>query len=208
MEEKTKHKIKQAEIIAAVLLLFVGFAFLFQKPTVTGHVTAKINTQPLDITIEKSQIYSISTKSKESFIISSIKLSGEVIGDGQAKIYINNGEQNLLVYSNIIEKSHGFDSITGLGKITGNVVSIEREEDSNKEDEKRLILKPIADLKESMLDVLKEYETIKSGEFIDACVDTCFIEMEMASDLSYKLIFVVENNTKIRLNKITFTIME
>jgi len=72
----------------------------------------------------------------------------------------------------------------------------------------KLRIQPVQALDKDMLGVLKEYEILKAGEFIDACSDTCFIEMEMSNSLSYRLLFVLEEGTTLHLNKITFTIKE
>src|SRR3990167_1825551 len=102
MEEPTKKRIHQVEIIVAAVLLLISIASFFPDSGITGFVSIETKKQKLDLSIENSQSYILTTSSKEPFQITSLKLSGEIIGQGIVKAYIDNGQyQRILIYSNI-----------------------------------------------------------------------------------------------------------
>lgn len=200
MEESTKTKIHQIEIIAAVILLLVSIASFFPKPGITGYVSVETRKQKIDLTIANSQSYILTTNSKEPFYLTSLKLSGEVIGGGIAKVYISSKDQKILIYSNVVEKERGLDAVTGMDKITGNVVGVdpETEEDS-------LIVEYLENIVGEIGSV-EEDESIVSGTFENQCVDSCFIEMVLNESVAYQLLFYVEEGTILRINEIIYTI--
>lgn len=200
MEESTKKRVHQIEIIAAVVLLLVSIASFFPKPGITGFVSVETKKQKIDLTIANSQSYILTTSSQEPFYLTSLKLSGEVIGEGIAKVYITSEGQKVLVYSNIIKKDQGLDTITGMDKITGNVVGSnqETEEDS-------LIIEHLENI-EAEPTTLAEDEAITSGTFEDTCIDSCFIEMLLNKDIAYQLLLYVEEGTILNINEISYTI--
>ena len=200
MEESTKSRIHQIEIIAAIVLLFVGVVSFFPNPGITGYVSVESKKQRVDLTIANSQSYILTTNSEEPFYLTSLKLSGEVIGEGIAKAYIATKEQNILIYSNVVKKDEGIGSVTGMEGITGNVVGVDPELEGDS-----LIIEHLENI-EGEIGVIREGETIIKGNFEDSCVDSCFIEMLLDKDIGYQLLFYVEEGTILKLNEISYTI--
>lgn len=199
MEESTKKRLHQLEILAAVVLLLVSIASFFPKPGITGYVSVETKKQKIDLTIANSQSYILTTSSLEPFYLTSLKLSGEVTGEGIAKVYLSSKDQKILVYSNIIKKNQGLDAITGMDKITGNVVG------SNSETEDYLIIEHLENI-EGEAATVAEDETIASGTFEDICIDSCFIEMLLNKDIAYQLLLYVEEGIVLNINEISYTI--
>lgn len=200
MEESTKKKIHQIEIIAAVVLLLVSVASFFPKPGITGYVSVETKKQKIDLTIANSQSYILTTNSQEPFYITNLKLSGAITGDGIAKAYIATKNQKILIYSNVIKKGQGLDAITGMEKITGNVVGVD-----SAPEEDYLVIEHLENI-EGELGEIAEDETLVKGNFENECVDSCFIEMLLNKDIAYQLLFYVEEGTILNINEIVYTI--
>ena len=201
MEEQSKKKIHQIEIIAAVVLLLVSIASFFPKPGITGYVSIVSKKQKIDLTIANSQSYILTTRSQEPMYLTSLKLSGEVIGDGIAKAYISAKDQKILIYSNVIKKGKGLDTVTGMSKITGNVVEVDAKDEAGED----LVIEHLENIELESQKIAKD-ELLSKGNFEDACVDSCFIEMLLNKDIAYQLLFYVEEGTILNINEIVYTI--
>lgn len=202
MEESTKTKLHQIEIIAAVVLLLVSVASFYSKPGITGYVSVETKKQQIDLTIANSQSYVLTTNSLQPFYITNLKLSGEVIGEGIAKAYITDAQgQKILIYSNIVKKGKGLGDITGMDKITGNVVGA-NSEDKQEED---LVIEHLENIKGEFEEITKD-EILSAGNFENACIESCFIEMLLKKDTAYQLLFYVEEGTILKVNEIAYTI--
>lgn len=200
MEESTKKKIHQIELIGAIILLLIAIVSLFPNPGITGHVSLETKKQKIDLTIANSQSYILTTSSEEPFYLTSLKLSGAIIGEGIVNVYITNNQgQKVLIYSNVVKKEQGLDTITGMDKITGLTVG----DDSEEKD--YLVIEHLENLK-VQLGSISEDETIFSGSFENGCVDSCFIEMLLNKDTAYQLLFYVEEGTILKINEIVYTI--
>lgn len=198
MKESTKKKIHQIEIIAAVVLLLVSIASFFPKAGITGFVSVETKKQRIDLTIANSQSYILTTNSEEPFYLTSLKVSGEVIGKGLVKAYITNQDQKILIYSNTVKKEQGLDTITGMNKITGNVVGTDSETEE-------LIIEHLENI-EAELGEIAEDERLFTGGFENQCIDSCFIEMLLNKDTAYQLLFHVEEGTILKINEVIYTI--
>jgi len=200
MEESTKTKVHQIEIIAAVVLLLVSVASFFPNRGITGYVSVETKKQEIDLTIANSQSYILTTRNKEPFYLTSLKISGEVIGKGIAKAYIAAENQKILIYSNVIKKDEGLNSITGMGKITGKATGID-----SKTEEGYLVIEHLENI-EKVSETKTEDEKIVSGNFEDICIDSCFIEMLLKEDIAYQILLYVEEGTVLNINEIIYTI--
>lgn len=202
MEESTRKKIYGIEITAAVVLILFGVISIFPNPGITGYVSIEIKTQEIDLTIANSQSYILTTNSKEPFYLTSLQFSGEVIGDGSVKVYVDNGQgQKILIFSNIIKKDKGLDSITGMNKITGGVVGT----DQGTQEEYYLVIEYLENIEEEPGEIAEDKE-LAAGNFKNKCVDTCFIEMLLSEEIGYQLLFYVEEGTILRLDEIVYNI--
>ena len=201
MEESTKKNIHRIEIIGAVVLLLISIASFFPSPGITGYVSVETKTQSIDLTIANSQSYILTTNSEKSFYLTSLKISGEVIGDGIAKVYISNNKgEKALIYSNVVKKNKGLDSITGLGKITGGVVGANSADEGDS-----LIIEHLENIGGDV-GVIGEDEILTSGVFENKCVDSCFIEMLLSKDNAYQLLFYVQEGTVFKVNGVQYTV--
>lgn len=200
MEESTKKKIHQFEIMAAILLLLISVVTFFPKPGITGFVSVETKKQKIDLSIANSQSYILTTNSYEPMYLTSLKISGNVIGDGIAKAYIATKDQKILIYSNTFKEGGGLGSITGMKEITGNVIGVDAEQQT----ESDLIIEHLENI-ELELDIDQD-ETPSSGTFDNICRDSCFIEILLQEGIAYQLLFYVEEGTILNINELIYTI--
>lgn len=201
MEEQTKMNIRKFEVIGAILLAMVSVITLFGKPGITGFVSVETKVQSIDLSIANSQSYVLTTNQDVPVHLTSLKLSGEVIGKGLVEAYVADSQNKILIYSNIAKKETGVGSITGMGKITGNVVGVNGEA---AQDDYLVI-----DFLENVKDELGkpgENEEITNGPFKDQCINSCFIDMSVTKDRAYQLLFYVEEGTVLNINQIVYNI--
>ena len=154
--------------------------------------------------INESQNFLLTSDNLEPFTITSFKISGNITGNGQAKIYIDSGKgQRVLVYKNIEKKEK-----TGLSTITG--ASTESDIESNKDkrtdkQDKWLVIKPIKVLLEKeVFDEIGNDEYLMNGAFSWQCIESCFVRMEISRNIAYRLVFLVEEGTILKIDEVVF----
>lgn len=182
--------------VALVFAMFVfGMTFL-PNPGITGHVLMDAGYQILDISVDESQVYVMSSDYEDPLTITSLRLSGEIIGEGKAEVYLDNGAgQKLLLYSNILD-SREVNHITGM--------AVADEEDI----EEKALLNLIPAEKTGYIDAeLEDGVVFDSGKFANRCKETCIINMELSKDINYKLEFKVSEGVELRLEHMIYGLL-
>lgn len=162
-----------------VTLLVCGVlvtSLLVSDSGITGFVPTDTISQNVDLTVSSSQRYSLKS---DTDLLTSLSISGEVVGSGLVNVYLSNGDDELLVYSNKRKISSAMQSITGLAALE---------------------IEPQGRL--DRIDSLPgEYVTI-NGAFESQCSQTCSI-----SGLSgpFYLDIVVDPGTTVKISKIVFS---
>lgn len=194
--------LQKIEIIVSIGLILVLTAFLLGNPNITGYLSLDFVMQDLNLTLSQSQNYIITSTNPEPFILTSFKISGEVIGDGRVEVYLDNNQgQQLLVYKNVKQKQRG------MGLITGMFIAGEKQTEKEKaKKESYLVIKPGEDIQNPKMLELSEKEETVSEIFSNECTDTCFIKMELSDKIAYNLIFKIEPGTTLKLDNIVYTI--
>lgn len=205
---ETKEIAYRLEALGAVALILILFAFIVPQylplgdisspaiPKITGYVSAEIAAQKLNLEVDKSQVFVLSANSTEPITLTSFRLSGEVIGSGLVQIFLNDGEKDLLVYSNVKKKGDGMNKITGMVAGAGGETPKEGS---------WLAINP-GSTAENPTQILAEGEQLASGAFDNECAETCFINFGLSSGNSYNLIFKIEPGTKLKINEVVYTI--
>ncbi|MBW2966582.1 hypothetical protein KY342_05750 [Candidatus Woesearchaeota archaeon] len=202
MKEETHDRLKKIQLFIGVSLLLVSVTLLFKNPGITGYFSADFRSQTLDITIDKSQSYLLFSNLLETVYVSSLRISGEIIGDGAVQIFIEDNGQRFLIFNNVRKKEQGLPSVTGMA-----VASRKIQEDAEENLEALFLLEPLDTLVWEEVS-FSEKEEFLTGPFNNKCVDTCFIEMSLSSQESYKLIFMVQPGTKLKISKIIYTLKD
>lgn len=194
--------LKKMEITFAVILILSLGVFMLGNPNITGYLSLDFVMQDLDIMVGESQSMIMTSTNPESVTLTSFKISGEILGDGRAEVYLDNGMgQRLLVYRNTGEKRKAMSVVTGL------FIEGEKQIENNKAEEKSyLVLSPGKRIEDMVMAELSEKEEVVAGVFSNECTDTCFIKMELSDQIAYQLIFNIEPETGLKLDSIVYTV--
>jgi len=162
-----------------VTLLVFGVlvtSLLVSDSGITGFVPTDTISQNVDLTVSSSQRYSL--RSDEG-VITGLSISGEIVGSGLVNVYLSDGKNDLLVYSNKRKSSSAMRSITGLADLE---------------------IEPLGRL--DKIESLEDGYSAVSGAFESQCAQTCSI-----SGLSGQLFldFVVEPGTSLKVTKLIFS---
>ncbi|MBR9692096.1 hypothetical protein GOV06_04915 [Candidatus Woesearchaeota archaeon] len=206
LKKETHNKLKKAQLFVAISLLLVSSLMLFRNTGITGHFSADFMSQIVDLKIEESQSYSLSSDNTEPIYISSLRLSGNIIGYGSVEIFIEDKGERFLVYSNVGEKEQGMPAITGMAVVQAAGTQTESDSTLEPEESVAILVDYLETIRWEGRVSLSENEEYLMGVFNNKCVDTCFMEMPLSSKERYKLIFMVEPGTKVEITKITYTL--
>ena len=207
-----KDKLRRLEIMSVVTIGFIIIAmFVFPNlkvpvfkdnpaiPKITGYVSADMFSQNLNLEFSESIKYTLSTNSEEQFIISSLRIDGAVKGNGVVKItLVDSSGNSYLIYSNVKKDIGKGNLITGMatadiGNTEENSISLE--------------LTPVENLPGFISTPKKGYSAV-SGSFTNECVDTCYIGLSLSKDITYDLLFEIEEDTTLILDSITYTLAQ
>ena len=177
--------------------IFVGDTSNPAIPKITGFVSTDLAVQALDIEIDKSQVYTLRSDSVDPIHLSTFRLSGSVIGDGMVQIFLDDGEKELLIYSNVKKREGGMALITGMATGAGGAPA----------DQVGLVLEPGNSIDDVPVKQLTETEELTSGSFENECAETCFVSIELSNTKSSQLIFKVEPGTILKINEIVYTLI-
>ncbi|MBW2975230.1 hypothetical protein KY366_05925 [Candidatus Woesearchaeota archaeon] len=191
-------------LITAIILLFLieGNGLI----GITGYVSSNVYKQDLNLVINQSQNFILTSVNDDPFTITSLKFSGNILGNGQVKIYIDTGRgQKVLIYENIAGKE---EEEKGLLDVTGMATKAIENEETSRED-KYLIIRPLKSfLDKEIFDEITNGLALVNGAFIQQCIETCFINMKMSKNTEYRLVFFVEKGTIVEIDEILYQINE
>lgn len=206
-----KDKLRRLEIFSVITVGAIIIAmFIFPNikvpalvdnpaiPKITGYVPADMFAQNLNLEFTESSKYILSTSSEKPFTMTSLRLDGAVEGDGVVKVTLIDSTGNAyVVYSNIKKDLGTGNLITGMAVANpGNL---------NAQNSIALELTSAGKLPALVTSVEEGYKAI-SGPFTNECVDTCYISLPFEAGTQYELLFELEAGTKLRIDKITYTI--
>ena len=194
LDKDFKRNLFRTEVILIVALIIVIPLALLDKPSITGFVASDLFRQNLNFTVDKSQALDITSVSGQQVYISSLSLSGEVIGSGSVAIYLSNkaGEQ-VLVYTNVGQAKARNNMITGAA------IGAKTDVQAAKGDS-------------VMLNYGRELTWPGSlgigspGEFVNTCAQSCYLDPNKFMSKDFELQVFVEPGTKVKITEIFYTI--
>ncbi|MBW3004968.1 hypothetical protein KY310_04000 [Candidatus Woesearchaeota archaeon] len=205
IEEADKARIRFVKVEFAVLMIcLVLLALVFSRPEIVGYASTNVHSQDLNLVVEQSQRFYLRSLVPEPVHLTSLTISGEIVGKGTVSIYLDNenGRRNI-VYKNIKRKDSTHNRITGVsimgGSLTGNSIQTEDEN-------------PVLDLLEGP--VLSGYEFLHpnyntvAGEFHHVCVESCLLQARTFEGYRFAIDFFIEPGTKIKIKEIVYTTLE
>ncbi|HII72616.1 TPA: hypothetical protein HA265_07705 [Candidatus Woesearchaeota archaeon] len=198
-----KAKTTMIEIVGAITLVLVLSLVMLGGPSITGFQAVDFVIEDIDLDIAKSQVYTFSAAGSDELLLTSIRLSGEVLGDGKAEVYLDNGRgQRLLIFSNVNPLGSGMDAITGMATGPGS----DGEQKAEPKVGNHLLIQPVDLVPDLVILPVGEGEELSKGVFGNECRDTCYIRMSMSSATKYKLLFMVQEGTLLKVDKLLYTL--
>lgn len=173
----------------AIVLVFVLLVLLIpSKPDIIGFSDVQVHRQNIALAVDQSKSFSILPNAPVS--ITSLSVSGEVLGPGAVNVYLVNDQgSKLRVFSN---ERKNRNLITGFfGEDAGSKNSISSSD-------------PVLEIKES--GTLEGFESIDGsspGKFSFACQDSC--DLKNTDSSSYELVAYVEPGTTLIINELDYT---
>ncbi len=173
----------------AIVLVFVLLVLLIpSKPDIIGFSDVQVHRQDINLAVDQSKSFSILPNAPVS--ITSLSVSGEVLGPGAVNVYLVNDQgAKLRVFSNEKKNRNLITGFFGEEASSQNSIS-----SSN----------PVLEIKESA--ILEGFESIDSsspGAFSFACQDSC--DLKNADSSSYELVAYVEPGTTLIINELDYT---
>jgi len=191
VEKETLYKIELVFIIS----LIVALPLIFFKPSITGFVSSDIQRTPLNLTLEESKIIQMHTQSNQSVALDYLSMSGEIIGDGDVAVYLSNGKDKLLIYSNMGKPSKP-NLITGFA--TGPTASGKGKFNDDM----------ILEIGESLQWPGDMGFSTGGGSFGRTCLETCFLDPQAWTNNTWQILAYVQPGTKLKITEISFTVSQ
>ena len=171
-------------LLGVIVFGIIFFTLLFSKPNITGFVPAEVFSQRLDIDVQSSQRF-VLTADEGVLKLSSLSLSGSVIGDGLVNVYLSDGTAKWLVFSNKRRQGSSLEHITGLVAL-----DIAPAEKINK------------------IESLPPGYVAQSGVFNNECVETCVLDSSLFSRPVLFMDVIVEPGTSLHISELRFSVFE
>jgi len=206
--DKARLRFVKAEFVLLMTVL-VLLAMVFSRPEIIGYASTNIHSQDLNLVLDHSQSFYLRSISGEPVHLTSLTVSGEVLGNGTASVYMGNEDGiKHLVFRNLKRKDSTHNRITGTSvagstlsglSVTGNAVPPKEEG-------------PILDLLEGSS--LHGFETVPAGyrtvtgTFNHVCVETCLLTAKNFVGNRFRLDFYVEPGTKLKIKDLVYTTLE
>lgn len=170
-----------------LMSLILTVALYFSRGTITANLVVDVHRLPVEIFAEKSQSFIVSLPSFAPFELNSFALSGNVIGNGRAMVYIDDGNGlRYLVYSNEAGAS--------------SVLDVDNEFGAAKDDD--LQVTKYRELAGSLTP--SNNAIVLSGYFRRACSETCHLPEGKFNSGRYELLVFVDEGTTISLNELLY----
>lgn len=208
------HKIDNARLrwvkaeFALLMFFLIMLAVVFSKPEIIGYASTNIHNQDLNLVLDNSQSFYLRAIGQPVHL-TSLTISGEVIGSGTASVYLDNEEGiKYTVFKNMKRKDSTNNRITGTNiaqsglsglSVTANAIPPKEE-------------LPVLDLLEGNTipgfePVRPGYKTIE-GQFNHACVDSCLLHGDDFVGQRFRLDFFVEPGTRLVIKDMVYTTLE
>ena len=207
-------KIHPSLLVTFILTIGGIYFIFFTQPSVTGHVSANYFLKEVKIIVFEDQNYIFSSTDSEPMRLDSVFASGKIVGNGTAKIFLEDEEKRYLLYTNENNGS-AMSSVTGFAIKGSKSVDVDVSPEAN-------VLPDIKERGELYPDELQAYMTLldkedgvkdrivdfvmnaDGQEFKNKCVATCLLSG--LNSASYKLSFEVDAGTLLYLYQLAYSV--
>lgn len=210
LNELRKRFIK--EEFAILILLLIAVSMFISRPEVIGYASTNIHSQPLKLSIDRSQNYYL--ESYTPVHLNSLSISGKIIGKGTASIYLDNGVgKKVLVFTNMKKASARINRITGSIPSNGGVTEFSTvgisglgvTADTLPAKQSPPTLGIIKGEYINDFDVLPPKYLAIEGVFTQACVESCILSTQEFTGSRFRLEFLIEPGTRLEITELIYT---
>lgn len=206
---------RQLHITAVVLFMGAVMAYLlFTDSAITGHVSADYSINDVEVVVVKNQSHTLSSVDGSEIILNSVMVTGKIVGDGTASIFLEGNGEKLLIFTN---EQRTPPLITGFAVRDGNMVFESEQEVAVEEQIEELdmhaeefdvfleLLESEVEQEEDKKEVLLDFVRTADGvNFANRCIETCALFGMKSS--SYRFVFEVEQGTAMLVDEIMYSI--
>lgn len=181
------------ELAVIVILLFVVVLIFAPKQgmlSITGFLATETHRQTVDISVDKSAIYSLQPVGGQVMTMTHFSISGDV-SRGAVKVLLSSGEKEVVVYTNIKKAKRGFSSITGMA------TNFEIKQATE------IAFEEGAEISEAP--VIPEGKEAREELFKYSCEQSCVLPSEFYNSAGYELKILVSPGTIFKINEIIYT---
>ena len=190
-----KWKLELAIIVIAIFAVVLFIAPKQGMLSITGFVSTEIQRQQVNLEISQSGGFVLKNADSTPLSIIHFSITGSVVGEGAAQVFLKSNGKRVLVYSNIYKKKQG------LIGITGQFVNSAAQTREAAQAEYLEILESAAP--SAAILVPDGYETAEEL-FKDSCAESCALPAEFYNSESYTLEVLVSPGTTLKIDEIDF----
>lgn len=176
---------KTYEYILTGFVFFTLIILATKSSNITGHVSAAYSVSNVKLAADSNQTYVL----KIDEPITSVVVSGKVMGNGNAKVFLGFDDKRYLIYSRKV--GNNLNDITGLAT----------EDYDYTNEEKEVYLELLLGQKKTGL--YQKLNEKKGYKFENTCMETCFLP-SLQKD-KYYLILETDLGTSLIVDKIVYT---
>lgn len=220
VDAHNKNKVLMIEGMFAVMILIFLAAFLLDKyfptpvvpeemgtPSIIGFVPIEIKSQPIDLAATQPTRFVMFSEKEQEFSLTSLRISGEVLGEGRVEILLDNGlGQELIVYSNIRQKEGNMITGMSVNEEPAALPQGAKVEDVPEAQAWFKITPATEPLNEQPSKELGSDQRTITGKFQYECKDTCYMNMKMKKGLYYTMKVRMDTATEVRINELKYTL--
>ena len=184
------------ELAVIVIVIFAIVLIISPKQdmlSITGFLSTETQRQQVNLQITQSSSFILKNSASTPMSLTHFSITGSVVGEGAAQVFLKDGNRQVLVYSNIDKKKKG---LTG---ITGQFVNSQSPES---EITNYLQISELEAL-QTIPTVPEGYETIEEL-FKDSCSESCALPVEFYNDEGYTLNVLVSPGTTLNIDEIDY----
>lgn len=187
-ELKNIHK-RFSKFEFAIVLVFVLLVLLIPgRPDIIGYSDVQVHRQNIALAVDSSRSFTI--QPRESIALTSLSVSGEVLGPGAVNVYLVNPQgDKLRVFSNEKKSRNLITGFFGEDSDVQNSIALSE---------------PVLEIKESgTVDGFESSEDSSPGRFSFACKDSC--DLKDSGSGAYALVAYVEPGTTLIISELDYT---
>lgn len=209
---EARRKNIKIEFTLLILVLLVVSVFI-SRPEVIGYASTNIHSQPINIKVDQSKSFYL--ESDVPVHLTSMSLSGKIIGSGTVAVYLSNTlGARVLIFENTKKASSRINQITGNMPTAGGFYMFSRMSGSSvtgdalPAKESPPALRLLEGERLSGFEPLKQGYLTIAGVFNYACMNSCILREDDFTGNRFKLDFYIQPGTQVDITEMMYTTYE